>query len=225
MTRNNPTTGTAAARPPTRLAAAAATPYAEMIEGQALRPRVLQYRGRRYSLRLERIFWSRLERMAQERGQRLGQLVGELAEQEKEGSGSLASRLRVACLLHAEAVEAGGEDAKGASSFLATFDAAPSPGLIITAQQDIVRMNRALVDWLGASNARIIGQRLGDAFEIRARPPFSVTWESLRQGIASRAVVQLVRRVPGQVLIRRGRVIALPQLAPGAWYALLWVEK
>ena len=42
---------------------------------QTPKPRIVQYRGRRYSIRLEPVFWQSLEALAEGQGKRLGRLV------------------------------------------------------------------------------------------------------------------------------------------------------
>lgn len=50
-----------------------------IVRDQAREPRVVQFGGRRYSIRLEAVFWRVLERLAAGRQMRLGKLIGELA--------------------------------------------------------------------------------------------------------------------------------------------------
>lgn len=59
--------------------------------------RILQLDGKRYSLRLEREFWSALEAIARRRKLRLNRLVADIASR-RPAESNLSSMLRVYCL-------------------------------------------------------------------------------------------------------------------------------
>jgi predicted DNA-binding ribbon-helix-helix protein len=44
-----------------------------------MRHRIVQFEGRRYSVKLEPIWWERLEDLSQQQGLRLNQLLGQVA--------------------------------------------------------------------------------------------------------------------------------------------------
>lgn len=52
----------------------------EPFEWSQPQPRIVQYKKKRYALRLETIFWRQLEQIAFRRRTKLGRLVAELAE-------------------------------------------------------------------------------------------------------------------------------------------------
>ena len=70
-----------------------AQPLSSPYDSQSPRPRILQFNKRRYSIRLEPIFWRVLEDLSQRRSMRLGQFVAEL-EQSYRGR-NFSSFLRV----------------------------------------------------------------------------------------------------------------------------------
>ena len=70
------------------------------IAAQAPKPRVVQYRGRRYSIRLETVFWKFLEYLAERRNIRLGRYIAGLAG--AHDGNNLSSYLRVVCMLEAQ---------------------------------------------------------------------------------------------------------------------------
>src|SRR5574338_1277982 len=59
--------------------------------------RIVQHRGRRYSLKLGADIWEILERSAQRRGKRLNRLIGEIAEACPPGA-NLSATLRSYCV-------------------------------------------------------------------------------------------------------------------------------
>src|SRR3546814_2826331 len=67
---------------------------------QTPKPRIVQYRNKRYSVRLEPIYWQTLEVLADRRRMRLGRFVAELADS-YEGP-NFSSFLRVFCMLEGE---------------------------------------------------------------------------------------------------------------------------
>ena len=72
----------------------------QVVAAQAPKPRIVQYDRRRYSIRLESVFWKFLEFLAERRGMRLGRYIAGLAGSYR--GNNLSSYLRVVCMLEAE---------------------------------------------------------------------------------------------------------------------------
>ena len=52
-------------------------PDAPVKEAESPKPRIVQYRNRRYSVRLEPVFWHALERLAEQSDMRLGRYIAD----------------------------------------------------------------------------------------------------------------------------------------------------
>jgi len=73
-------------------------PVLNAILGGTLKKRSVVYRGRKSSVSLEEPFWAALKEIADQRGQFIGQLIGEIDN--RRVSSNLSSSIRVFVLEH-----------------------------------------------------------------------------------------------------------------------------
>lgn len=142
--------------------------------------RVVQSRGKRYSLKLERAFWEFLESLAEQRGTKLGELLGEMAARMPRGA-NFAATLRRICL-----EEALGE-ARDQRSFLkinlaSIIEAISSPALMVAHDGRIVGANAAFGQWMHAKPDGFNGQPLERFFQVKAPLPVAAMLERVRAG-------------------------------------------
>ena len=104
--------------------------YRHAVAAQAPKPRVVQHQHRRYSIRLEAVFWKFLDYLAARQGVRLGRYIAGLAA--SYGGNNLSSYLRVVCMLEAERSVAEAALDPTRDSLLALVRDCPSPGVIIS---------------------------------------------------------------------------------------------
>lgn len=117
--------------------------------------RVVQYNKKRYSLRLEQLFWDTLHDLASSENKRVGQIVAELAAQYS--GNNFSSYVRVYCLLTIQRLSSLQSKEKQ-SPAADIFKTSPSPGLIINHNGIIIEMNNAFNKWMGMDKQFINGQ-------------------------------------------------------------------
>jgi len=182
-----------------------------------MRHRIVQHRGRRYSLKLDPVLWDRLEELAQDRGLRLNQLIGEVASGIAEES-SLTNALRNFCLTATMArlhelereVEERSLTSQGVPIGV-IVDACPAPVLAVSRAQIIQRANQAAQHWMGADEAALVGKPIGNYVQIRCQIPLDKILEEFDNG--QHRVFQ------GRILyLRPGRVVtARVNICPGSF--------
>ena len=194
----------------------------DLIHIDAPKARIVQHEKRRFSIRLEHVFWRVLERAAVERGVRLGRLVAQLAEG-YEGR-NFSSYLRTVCMAAAEISAARADLAPTSASLIDMVAACPSAGLVLSADGIILAHNQALSAWLGGGHPRLIQAPFQSMFHLR--PP-----ELLRELLvaakdtrkASRRA-QLLYIVPGRTSAAGAHVLALRGARPGRVYVVIWLS-
>ena len=193
------------------------------IGDQSPKPRIVQYRSRRYSIRLEPVFWRALERLAERNGMRLGRFVADLAE--RHSGGNFSSHLRVICMLEAERTIAGAQLRAGEASLVDMVSASFNPGLVLSRYRTIVAHNDAFVEWLGADHPALLGTDLTSIVQVRTRPPLNDTWLDMIAGNIESAEARVLYVEPGRVLAAPARIVAI-QPRPGEdFYALMWLSS
>ena len=103
--------------------------------------RTVSYEGSRRGLRLERIFWDALKKMAAEKGVTLGRLVEEIAVRQEKPA-NLASAIRAICL---NWLARGNEELRLLASMrttVAIITACPSPAFALSAARRISAFNQ-----------------------------------------------------------------------------------
>jgi len=131
---------------------------------QAPQPRIVQYRNRRYSIRLEPVFWRTLEFLAERHGLRLGRFIGELAE-DYDGP-NFASHLRVVCMTETERARAEASLRPSRVNVVDLILSCPSPGLVLSRYRTVLAFNPSFAQWIGAGNEPATG-----AVAAPAEPP------------------------------------------------------
>ncbi|WP_343559923.1 ribbon-helix-helix domain-containing protein [Kiloniella sp. b19] len=191
------------------------------IADQTPKPRIVQYRKKRYSIRLEPVFWRALERMARERRKKLGQFLIEL-EEKHEGI-NFASFLRSYCMLEAEQTAAEHALENREASIAQFLRTSPAPGALIRSDLHIVDGNDAFYQWLGEDQKRIEGVDVTSLFQIRSRAPLQDAWKDLMSGKNEQLDARIIRMVPGRVTTAQARFIKMKSMETAQDYGLLWI--
>ncbi len=189
---------------------------------QEPKPRVVQYDNRRFSIRLEPIFWQQLERQAARKNLRLGKYVGELAGAFT--GKNFSSYLRVLCMLDSEHDLARASLTSGRTSILDLVLTAFTPGLLISRYRTIIAYNAAFLAWLGRDRRPAAGSELTSVVQLRTRRPLNDIWLDLIAGTIVSAEVNILHVVPGRVLAAPARFVAAPARGEGEFYAVLWIS-
>jgi len=114
-----------------------------------LNPRIIQYHGKRYSLRLEDNFWAVLEAEAQARDCRLNQLVHEYFNHPGAGDNKTAFlRRRAVEWLSENLINAQNQLQMERSEIGCILKASSQPAILFTDDFQISRYNKAFRKWL-----------------------------------------------------------------------------
>lgn len=198
-----------------------ARPVTAKPSEQQPKPRIVQFNNRRYSIRLEPVFWRVLESLAARQQQRLGRFIAEL-EENYQGR-NFSSFLRVYCMLDAERGLAERYLGSGRASFVELVETCPSPGLVLSQERTIVTCNAAFAAWIGTPEAPVIGVDLTAVLQIRTRRSLNEIWQEMVDGESRDIDARVLHVAPGRVSTAQGKILALPSLEQGPFYAVMWL--
>ncbi len=184
-------------------------------------PRIVQHNKRRYSVRLENVFWRALERLADSRQLRLGRLVAALAE--SYSGGNFSSYLRSYCMAEFERGQFARGFAETDDGVLGILAACPAPGMLLSAARVVLAHNAAFSAWLGPGHPPLLQAPLTAHFQLRPGPALTQAAEALSAGAAFTAAIQLVYSAPGRASLSAGRLVALRAAGTGGGGMLIWL--
>jgi len=189
---------------------------------QAPKPRIVQYRNKRYSVRLEPIYWQTLEVLAERQRLRLGRFVAELADR-YEGP-NFSSYLRVFCMLEGEQALARETLGPSHHGLLDVVTNCPNPGLILSRYRTVIAYNSAFGEWLGPTEVAVIGAELTNLVQVRTRRSLGEVWQDLVSGRESKAEAKLLYVAPGRVNAAQANILALRSQTYHEFYAVMWLS-
>lgn len=189
---------------------------------QAPKPRIVQYRNKRYSVRLEPIYWQTLEVLADRDRKRLGRFVAELAEN-YEGH-NFSSYLRVFCMLEGERALARETLGPTHHGLLDVVTNCPNPGLILSRYRTVIAYNISFGEWLGPADVAVVGAELTTLVQVRTRRSLTEVWQDLVDGRETMADAKLLYVAPGRVNAAQASILALRSQAYQEFYAVMWLS-
>ncbi|MCZ4282967.1 ribbon-helix-helix domain-containing protein [Kiloniella laminariae] len=190
---------------------------------QAPKARVVQYNKKRYSIRLEPVFWRALEHAAMEHGLKLGKFIGKL-ELVYQGP-NFSSFLRVFCMISSERRLAGADIAPNKSIILSLLDASPSPAALLSEDLTIISCNNAFYNWLGETNIGIEGANITRLFQLRSKGPFLENVKDLQESRLRNLDARIIRMIPGKVITAQARLVKASILNHKKQYMVIWVAS
>lgn len=192
------------------------------VAAQAPKPRVVQHRGRRYSIRLETIFWTFLDYLAARHGLRLGRYIAGLAASYR--GNNLSSYLRVVCMLEAERRLAEQVLEPNRDSLLALVRDCPCPGIILSRSRAILGYNTAFARWLGPGPRVLAGSALTDVLQVRTARSLNEVWADMVAGAQGTVKAHVLRVSPGLVSAAQATIVPLRTGTEDGFYAVMWLE-
>ena len=164
--------------------------------------RVVQYKGRRYSLKLDYSSWAALEQAAARRNIRLNQLVDELAVATNH-EGNFSATVRAQCLAELKTQISELEDkvrlqsmsGQGASASLIA-DASPAPCFVVNGQNAVLKANAAA----------LIGKAVDQYFQIKSTLPIQQIVEQFGAGRAQVFPARIVCLRPGRLIMAKANI-------------------
>ena len=197
-------------------------PAPTAFKNQPPRPRIVQYRNKRYSVRLEPIYWQTLEVLADRQRVRLGRFVAELAEN-YEGP-NFSSYLRVFCMLEGEQALARETLGPTHHGLLDVVTNCPNPGLILSRYRTVIAYNSAFGEWLGPADVAVVGAELTTLVQVRTRRSLNDVWQDLVNGREPKADAKLLYVSPGRVNAAQATILALSSQTYQEFYAVMWLS-
>lgn len=189
------------------------------------KPRIVQYNKRRYAIRLERVFWRFLEKLAKKRKMRLGKLISKLSESHT--GKNLSSYVRAYCMVEAERELMQEHLSLIGTDAVDILKSCPVPGFILSHDLKILDYNLALTQWLGDTVSGGIQQYdLTDIFDPRVTRPVSETMALMQEGKLKQTQMQLVQRLEGKAS-RSAKSTWLALMPPKTknFYCLVWLSS
>ena len=189
---------------------------------QIPKPRIVQYRNRRYSIRLEPVFWQALEGLAERQELRLGRFIAELAE--RYDGNNFASHLRVLGMVEAERALAQASLHASHDSILDLVLACASPGLVLSRFRTILSHNKSFLDWLGSPERSLAGADLTSVIQVRTRRPLNDVWLDMIAGNLASVDANVLYVEPGRVIAAAAKLLALHPREGEKFYAVMWLS-
>jgi predicted DNA-binding ribbon-helix-helix protein len=195
----------------------------QVVAAQAPKPRIVQYDRRRYSIRLESVFWKFLEFLAERRGMRMGRYIAGLAGSYK--GNNLSSYLRVVCMLEAERKVAESSLDPARDSLFDLVRDCPSPGLVVSRGRTILAYNNAFGQWLGAGGPRLLaGTELTEVLQLRTARALNEIWADMVDGRQDTVIAHVLHVSPGRISAAQATIVPLRSGADEAFHAVMWLE-
>ena len=174
--------------------------------------RIVQHRGRRYSLKLGADIWEILERSAQRRGRRLNRLIGEIAEGCPPGA-NLSATLRSYCVdelkLQVRDLEQKLREMSMSTqgiSAASVADACPSPCFLLNAQSLVLKTNAAAQKWLSIDEAALRDKPIDRYMQIKVPVPLPQILEQYAAGRSNVFPARVICLRPGRLIMAKGSI-------------------
>ena len=190
---------------------------------QTPKPRIVQYQNRRYSIRLEPVFWQALESLAEREGMRLGRFIAELAA--RYNGNNFASHLRVISMVESERALAQASLLPTQDNILGVVRACASPGLVLSRYRTILAHNDGFLEWLGAPEESLTGADLTSVIQVRTRRPLNDLWLDMVAGNVASADANVLYVEPGRVIAAAAKLLGLHPRDGEGFYAVMWLSS
>jgi predicted DNA-binding ribbon-helix-helix protein len=174
--------------------------------------RVVQYRGRRYSLKLDYSSWNALEQAASRRNMRLNQLVDELAVATNH-EGNFSATVRAQCLAELKTqiedletkVRMQSMSGEGISASLIA-DACPAPTFVVDGRSMVQKANQPAQKWLGLAESALVGRPVDQYFQVKSTLSLVQIVEQFGQGKYAVFPARIVCLRPGRLIMAKATI-------------------
>jgi predicted DNA-binding ribbon-helix-helix protein len=182
------------------------------VSAHPVQHRIVQFRNRRYSLKLGSDVWDILEASAQRRAIRLNQLVGEIAEACGPET-NLSATLRSYCMEElkflVEDLETRLREAKmnaGGVSVETIAESIPSPCFVLNERSLVVKCNAASRKWLGMDEAALRDQPIDRYMQIKVPIPLPRIIAQFGAGRGNAFPARVVCLRPGRLIMAKATI-------------------
>ena len=164
---------------------------------QETSPRIIQYQGKRYNIRLETIYWETLEKMSVQKGCKINELVHNLCQDENCGKNKTAFLRTSATNWLSQSLDRANEQLTLKNTEIgAVLRATSLPALIFSDKQSVSRYNSAFKNWLVENASDIVDY---SKIRISFKRSFAVLLQRLKEGNGSVKSERAAILLPGFV--------------------------
>lgn len=187
--------------------------------------RILQVKGRRYSIRLEPTFWRVLEELAESEHVRLNVLVQQIADRSAGPAANLTSRLRVYCAEELRRRLIGSLLPLTSRNLFSIAEVSPAPCLVISSRQEILAANQPFAQWFGTDGRTIIGHPVARHFRFRSSPQFDEVLIEFAEGRVSAQAARIISIAPGRVRATNALLQPIPFEGQTGFVCFVWLRS
>ncbi len=190
---------------------------------QAPKARIVQYNKKRYSIRLEPVFWRALEMVAKDHDLKVGRFIGKL-ETIYQGP-NFSSFLRVFCMVSAERHLAAAEADASKDTLLSIINASPSPAALVALDMTIISSNNSFYNWVGEDKQSLEGSSINKLFQMRTRGLFQDNLKELLSAQIPHIDARIIRMVPGKVITAQARMVRASLPNQKRQHLVIWIAS
>ncbi|WP_085900615.1 ribbon-helix-helix domain-containing protein [Kiloniella majae] len=190
---------------------------------QAPKARIVQYNKKRYSIRLEPVFWRALEMVASDHDLKVGKFIGKL-ETIYQGP-NFSSFLRVFCMISAERHLAAAEADTNKDTLLSIINASPSPAALIAQDMTIISSNNAFYNWIGEDKYALEGSSINKLFQLRTRGLLQDNLKELLTAQIEHIDARIIRMIPGKVITAQARMVRANLFNQKKQHLVIWIAS
>ncbi|WP_120496432.1 ribbon-helix-helix domain-containing protein [Kiloniella sp. EL199] len=190
---------------------------------QAPKARIVQYNKKRYSIRLEPVFWRALEMVASDHDLKVGKFIGKL-ETIYQGP-NFSSFLRVFCMISAERHIASAEADTNKDTLLSIINASPSPAALIAQDMTIIASNNAFYNWIGEDKYALEGSSINKLFQLRTKGLLQDNLKELLTAQTTHIDARVIRMIPGKVITAQARMVRASLFKQKKQNIVIWIAS
>ncbi|KLN60134.1 hypothetical protein WH96_13155 [Kiloniella spongiae] len=190
---------------------------------QAPKARIVQYNKKRYSIRLEPVFWRALEMVANDHDLKVGKFIGKL-ETIYQGH-NFSSFLRVFCMISAERHLAAAETDTNKDTLLSIINASPSPAALMAQDMTIISSNSAFYNWIGEDKYALEGSSINKLFQLRTRGLLQDNLKELLTAQIPHIDARIIRMIPGKVITAQARIVRASLPNQKKQHLVIWIAS
>lgn len=153
------------------------------------KPRILQHVKKRYSLRLEEVFWNQIKMIAERERKRPGAIIAHL-DQSYNGP-NLSSYIRSYCMSDMQRQSLQSSSETSGMDPMNIVKSSPASAVIINHHGIITDANPALMKWLGDSALPVLNNYFTEIFKPRMSRSFQDTLDFMSSGKLKRTQMQV----------------------------------
>lgn len=186
------------------------------------KPKIYQYQGQRYAIRLEPVFLRTIDSLAREWGIKSNALIASLKTLHK--GKNFSSFIRSFCMAEAEK-KLSGLDAMDSFDNLRFFmENCPIPGLLLTEERVITFANQAFFSWVDTPDLAIREKEFHTLFDIRDNQSIRELLNRLIYGVQKQASLSITYSGKTPALSATASFIPYTNQQTDRYHFIVWIK-